>query len=193
VSRDAVVAGWGSSPKQAAVRGERHADVPCGGCVACCTSSQFVHVGPDEHDTLARIPVELLVPAPGLPAGHQVMGYGERGHCPMLVDGACSVYEHRPRTCRTYDCRVFRATGIEPDAARPAIIARAARWRFDHPTVDDQRLHDACRAAAALLAMRAEPLAPTRRAVAAIELHQLFLDATPEPAAVDAALAHRRR
>jgi hypothetical protein len=41
---------------QAAIRGERGSDVPCDGCTACCTSSQFIHVGPDETDTLARIP-----------------------------------------------------------------------------------------------------------------------------------------
>ena len=37
-------------------------DVPCNGCTACCRSSQFVHVGPDEADTLAHIPAELLFP-----------------------------------------------------------------------------------------------------------------------------------
>ena len=39
----------------AALRGERDADVPCAGCTACCTSSQFVHIGPDETDTIAHI------------------------------------------------------------------------------------------------------------------------------------------
>src|SRR4051794_27144353 len=79
-----------------ALRGERDADVPCDGCTACCTSSQFAHVGPDAAAALARIPAELLFPAPRRPEGHKVMGYDERGHCPMLVDGACSIYEHRP-------------------------------------------------------------------------------------------------
>ena len=96
-----------------ALRGERAADVPCAGCTACCTSSQFVHIEPDETDTLAHIPPELLFPAPLAPRGHVVLGYDERGHCPMLVDDQCSIYEHRPRTCRTYDCRVFPAAGIE--------------------------------------------------------------------------------
>ena len=52
---------------QAALRGERDADVPCDGCTACCTSSQFVHIAPDETDTLAHISSDLLFPAPGLP------------------------------------------------------------------------------------------------------------------------------
>src|SRR5437868_3481590 len=82
-----------------ALRGEHGSDVPCGACTACCTSSQFVHVEPDETDTLSRIPAELLFPAPRLPRGHMLMGYDERGHCPMLIEGKCSIYEHRPRTC----------------------------------------------------------------------------------------------
>ena len=127
----------------AALRGEGDAVVPCGACTACCTSSQFVHIAPDETDTLAHVPAELRFPAPGLPKGHVVLGYDERGHCPMLVDGACSIYEHRPRTCRTYDCRVFAASGIEPDASQPAIVERVQRWRF---TVDDEARWNAARA-----------------------------------------------
>lgn len=87
--------------------------MPCGDCTACCTSSQFIHIAPDETETLGHIPDELLFDAPGFPAGHVVLGYDENGHCPMLVDGACSIYAHRPRTCRTYDCRIFPATGID--------------------------------------------------------------------------------
>src|ERR1044072_724626 len=105
---------------QAALRGETDADVPCGDCSACCTSSQFVPIGPDETDTLAHIPAELLFPAPGRDKGVVLRPYDERAHCRMLVDGRCSIYEHRPRTCRTYDCRIFAATRPEGDAAAGA-------------------------------------------------------------------------
>ena len=54
---------------EAALRHEATAEVPCGGCTACCTSSQFIHVEPDETETLAHIPPELLFPAPGRPRG----------------------------------------------------------------------------------------------------------------------------
>ncbi len=118
--------------------------VPCDGCTACCTSSQFVHIEPDETDTLARVPAALRFPAPGLPRGHVVLGYDEQGRCPMLVDGACSIYEHRPRTCRTYDCRVFAATGVAPDSTQPAIAARVREWRFE---VDDEARWKAVHAA----------------------------------------------
>ena len=132
---------------RAAVRGERDAVVPCGECTACCTSSQFVHVGPDETAALARIPAELLFAAPGFPAGHVLMGYDERGHCPMLVDGLCTIYDDRPRTCRTYDCRIFAAADVVPDA--PAIAARVEQWQFSYADPDEQQAHEAVRAAAA--------------------------------------------
>jgi Fe-S-cluster containining protein len=158
----------------AALRGEADADVPCDGCTACCTSSQFVHIGPDETDTLAHIPAELLVPAPRRPAGHVVLGYDERGHCPMLQDGRCSIYEHRPRTCRTYDCRIFAATGLEVDAEHPgkaAIAERTRRWRFAFPAEEDRRRHAAVRAA--VRSVRATSV--TELAVRAVETHEEFL------------------
>ena len=169
---------------QAALRGERDADVPCDGCTACCTSSQFIHVGPDESEALAQIPAELLFPAPHRPPGHVLMGYDEQGRCPMLVGGACSIYEHRPRTCRTYDCRVFPAAGIEPDPdGQPAIAARVRRWRFDEGDDLDAVRHDAVRAAAAFVRANRElvpdrvlPATAAQHAVLAIALHGAFID-----------------
>jgi Fe-S-cluster containining protein len=156
---------------QRALDGAGDADVPCGTCTACCTSSQFVHVGPEEADTLAHIPAALLFPAPRLPDGHMVMGYDERGHCPMLVDGACSIYAHRPRTCRTYDCRVFAAADIEAEGE--AIADRARRWEFDHPDERDEVLHAAVRAAA--VHVRDRTGSATEQAVLAVRLHGDFL------------------
>jgi Fe-S-cluster containining protein len=156
---------------RAAIRGERESVVPCGGCTACCTSGQFVHVEPDEADALAHIPAALLFPAPGLPDGHVLLGYDERGHCPMLVDGACSIYAHRPRACRTYDCRVFAAAGVEPGGA---IGERARRWRFRFPTREDRQRYEAVRAAAASPAA-GRPANATEHAVQAVERHDRFL------------------
>jgi len=135
----------------AALRGESDADVPCNGCTACCTSSQFVHIMADETDTLAHIPTELVVRAPGLPIGNVVLGHDERGHCPMLIDGACSIYEHRPRACRTYDCRIFAATGLEvdrDDETKVDIARRVSRWTFDLSADADRSAHEAVLAAA---------------------------------------------
>jgi Fe-S-cluster containining protein len=155
----------------AAIAGERDADVACEGCTACCTSSQFVHIAPEERDALASIPSALLFPAPGLPKGHVLMGYDEHGCCPMLVDGACSIYDTRPRTCRTYDCRVFPAAGIEADDDKPLIAARARRWVFSHPMPADSADHDAVRAAAVALAavpVGERPTSQTETAVRAV-------------------------
>jgi uncharacterized protein len=162
------------SAMEAALRDEGAASVPCGGCTACCTSSQFVHIAPDETGTLAHIPPELLFPAPGRPKGHVLLGYDDNGHCPMLVDGRCSIYEHRPRTCRAYDCRIFAATGLEVDAEddRKAPVARQARrWRFTFPDDDDRRRREAVRAA--VRQVRATSV--TQLAVRAVERHEEFL------------------
>jgi Fe-S-cluster containining protein len=145
-----------------ALRGEQDADVPCGSCTACCRAAQFVHIGLDETDALAHVPAALLVAAPGRP-GSVVMGFDERGHCPMLGAVGCTIYAHRPRACRMYDCRVYAATGVEPDD--PGVAERVRRWRFTTATDDERAAQADLRAAAAA---RVE-LSPTRRAVRAIE------------------------
>jgi hypothetical protein len=195
---------------QGALRGERGSDVPCGGCTACCTSSQFIHIGPDETDTLSHIPAALLFPAPRLPRGHVVLGYDEHGHCPMLIDATCSIYEHRPRTCRTYDCRVFPAAGLGiDDGAKVLIDRQARRWQFSFPTHEQQNQHDAVQAAATFLRDHAGslpngavPTDATQLAVLAIELHDTFLRrddekghttvVDPEPEVIRVELIRRR-
>jgi Fe-S-cluster containining protein len=148
-------------------------EVPCGTCTACCTSGYFVHIEPDEVEALRRIPKALRFPAPGRPRGHVVLGYDERGHCPMLVDGACSIYEHRPRTCRAYDCRVFTATGLSPeDDGKPRIAERTRRWQFRHPSDDDRRLERAVRRAVAALAEAPEHRTAARSDLALLALRE---------------------
>lgn len=123
-----------------ALTGDADMEVPCGDCVACCASSQFVLIEPGDTAARAAIPAEVLVPAPGL-AGHLLMGHDERGRCPMLVDGACSIYEARPRTCRTYDCRVFTASAVRPED-QPDIAAAAARFELTGEPELRQRIVD---------------------------------------------------
>ncbi len=163
-------------------------DVACGTCTACCRSHQFVLIEPDETDTIAHLPAELLFPAPRSP-GYLLLGYDQHGQCPMLSTDGCSVYEHRPRTCRTYDCRVFPAAGLVAD--QPAVAERAARWQFDHPTPHDHAAHAAVRAAASFVADHpdvlpngAPPPGSTPHAVLAVRLSDLFVDAVPTPQAV---------
>jgi Fe-S-cluster containining protein len=162
---------------------EKGADVPCGECNACCRSYYFIPIRPEETEALARIPGELLVAAPGLPAGHVVLGYDEKGHCPMLIDDQCSIYEHRPLTCRSYDCRIFPAAGmVAGDEGKASITQRIRRWKFSCPTPRDRNQHAAVQAAAKFLRERADgfpagviPSNNTQMAILAIKVYDVFL------------------
>ena len=154
--------------------------VPCGDCKACCTSSYFIHIGPDETDTLAKIPQEFLFAAPGLPQGHVVLGYDKNGHCPLFINNECSIYNDRPRTCRNYDCRIFTATGLSSD--KPLIDRQAERWRFAFRTIQDREHFLALQAAAKFLREHAEffpagffPHNSTQQASVALKVYKVFL------------------
>jgi Fe-S-cluster containining protein len=157
-------------------------DVPCGECNACCRSSYFIHFQPGETETLSHIPSELLFAAPGLPKGNVLMGYDDSGCCPMLADDTCSIYEHRPVTCRTYDCRVFPATGIDVNEKDKTLVSQQARrWKFDYPTEQDRAEHLAAVAAARFLSEHSEcftddqPVNSTQFALFSIKVIEIFL------------------
>lgn len=165
-----------------ALAGQGESNVPCGSCTACCVSSQFIHIEPDEVETLERIPRQLLFSAPGLRKGHRLLGYDTNGHCPMFVEGRCSIYEHRPRTCRTYDCRLFVAAGVESQIDKPLVKEHVARWQFEFEDDRERAEFEALKAAAAFLTKhRAElprlSMAPsaTEVAVLALQLYELFI------------------
>ena len=113
-----------------------------------------------------------------------MMRYLEDGTCPMLDSGRCSIYRHRPQTCRDYDCRIFAAAGIDAGAADKAVINRRVHaWRFTYPTDADWLAHRAVRAAASFIQTKktrfpggAAPTAPTGIAVLAIKSCSVFLD-----------------
>jgi len=167
---------------------ENGADVPCGECNACCRSSYFIHIRPEETQTLARIPREFLFAAPGLPEGHVLLGYDENGHCPMLIDNKCSIYAHRPLTCRTYDCRIFPAAGLAAgDDDKALITQQIRRWQFSFPTKLDHHQQAAVQAAARFLRERAEcfpagvvPSNSTQLAILAIKVYDVFLKYSDE-------------
>lgn len=126
-------------------------DVPCGMCTACCRSSLFIHIGANETQTLARIPGELLFPAPGRP-NDKVMGFDENGQCPMFQKNECSIYEHRPLTCRQFDCRVFAITELKLTGENKSLINRQiGRWKFAFPAQEDTIKHLAVQAASQFL------------------------------------------
>ncbi len=174
---------WLALTRRAQLQRTEGAEVPCGGCTGCCRASYFIHIRPEETGALRRIPKRLLFRAPGLPAGHLLMGYNAQGECPMLRDGKCAIYEDRPQTCRDFDCRVFAATGITLDADGPqaGIAERARRWRFELEGAEARASFSAVQAAAAFLQERealfppdALPRNPAQLAALAIRVHELF-------------------
>lgn len=155
--------------------------VPCGECTACCRSSYFIHIKPDEKRTLARIPAELQFSAPGLPAGTVLLGYDENGKCPMLIDDKCSIYEHRPLTCRSYDCRIFPAAGIAAIDDKALITRQIQRWKFDYLTIYDRNQKAAIHEAAVFLQTHRKdfpaefvPRNITQLAILAITVYDVF-------------------
>ena len=176
------------SDTRTALKNDAETDVPCGECTACCTSSYFIHIKSSETDTLSHIPDELLFPAPGMPEGNVLMGYDEQGHCPMLKDGACSIYQHRPSTCRSYDCRIFPATGIQISDKDKVLIARQAeRWEFNFSETEEIKEHKAVEKAASFLTNKSKlfppdelPGNPTQLAILAIKVFHVFRDEDAE-------------
>jgi Fe-S-cluster containining protein len=165
-----------------AIRAAQPSDVPCGDCNACCRSSYFIEVKPNDAQARQRIPAALLFDAPGAPAGYQLLGYDESGRCPMLETSGCSIYADRPLTCRTYDCRIFAATGIAEAAAEKAdVTARARRWRFSYQDAESEQRHQSLRLGARLLLelrqqdeARRLPRNATQMAMLAVQLQEHF-------------------
>ena len=175
------------------------ADVPCGECNACCRAGYFIHVADAEHQTRQSIPTELIFPAPGQGGKQWVMGFDTTGACPMLQNNSCSIYTHRPQTCRDYDCRLFSAAGIsisqfEEGDAKAGVDRQVKRWRFSYSHPQDQQKHEAIKAAAAFLARHRqqldtlEPTTATGLALASLHIYKLFLSddiSTPATPALD--------
>jgi Fe-S-cluster containining protein len=170
--------------------------VPCGVCTACCRSSMFIHINPEETQTIPRIPRALLFDAPGLPEGHLVMGYNDKGHCPILVDNKCSIYEYRPQTCRSYDCRVFAATGVAVDQDQPDIAHRVNAWVFNYESEESRQEHRTLKQAAAFLQKNGHlfppgtlPTRPAQIAALAVMIYRIFSTNTNDAAKPDAEIA----
>lgn len=164
------------------LQGRAEADVPCQDCIGCCSSSYFIHVGPEDTEALAVIPRLLLRQARGS-EGH-LMGFDRKGYCPMMREGRCDIYPRRPRTCRTYDCRLFAAAGIlAGDDSKRRINERIRRWRFSYARPEDLHAHEAIRAMADFLDEHKKSLGeeivtdhPTHIAMRALRLHGLMQD-----------------
>ena len=167
---------------RASLAGGAGMDVACGDCVGCCTSSYYIKVRAHERRALARIGEDHLEPE-AAPDGSRFMGFRDDGHCRMFVAGGCSIYADRPETCRTYDCRVYAAAGMDAGDGRAMINARIAGWRFEFADERDRREHAAVQAAARYLCQHPVrfpsgrvPSRPAEIAVLAVKIYTVFLD-----------------
>jgi len=157
-------------------------NVPCGECTACCTSSYFIHIKPHETKTIAKIPKDLMFPAPGLSKGNVLLGFNEKGHCPMFIDNKCLIYDSRPETCRSYDCRIFTATGLQIDDDKVLISQQARKWKFHFNGKDALKNYHAVQAAAKFINKHASafphgfiPSNTPQKAMIAIKTYEVFL------------------
>jgi len=168
---------------RAALAGNAGVDVACGDCVGCCTSSYFIKVRAHEAAAIASIGADNLRPVPGASNGSLLMGFDEQGHCFMFENGRCSIYATRPETCRTYDCRVYTAAGMNAGPDKSVINERIASWKFEYPSLRDHEEHRAVTAAANFLRQHPVrfpggrvPSRPSEIAVLAVKSYQVFLD-----------------
>jgi hypothetical protein len=82
--------------------------VPCGGCTECCYH-KHVEVYPNQErpEDLPHLSYE----ADSESASGWRLRTRADGACIHLGEHGCTVYEHRPRACRRYDCRVWSWLG----------------------------------------------------------------------------------
>ena len=100
------------------------ADVPCNGCTACCRE-QMVTLDPKLGDDLEVLSQHFAL-------GHMlILESTENGDCVYLDDGGCSVWEHRPAMCRTFDCRKHFQSFTRPERRRMVKAGIASRDVFE--------------------------------------------------------------
>jgi len=180
---------------RAALAGSSGMDVACGDCVGCCTSSYFIKVRAHETAAIGHIGADNLRPVPAAGNGDLLMGFDAQGHCFMFANGGCSIYQHRPETCRTYDCRVFTAAGMNAGPDKSVINGRIASWQFDYPSSHDSQEHRAVTAAANFIRQHPirfpggrVPSRPSEIAVLAVKSYKVFMDKPGSDAEISAAI-----
>lgn len=175
----------------ALLRGDGEAEVPCGTCTGCCTSSYYIRIRPKDRPAVTGFARPYLLTPPGIAPGDALMGWREDGTCPALEQGRCRIYAQRPMTCRDYDCRVFAAAGVLAGDERRAVInQRIKAWRFSHAGEEARRAHQAVLAASTFIQKHGDwfpactaPTSPTGIAVMALKTYKVFLaaDTATEP------------
>jgi Fe-S-cluster containining protein len=80
--------------------------VPCGGCSACC---YYDGIPVDKKRDRRRLPYLFTERDAD---GGLVLQRRADGACAHLGAQGCTVYDHRPSACRSFDCRAFAAMGL---------------------------------------------------------------------------------
>jgi hypothetical protein len=99
--------------------GGASAVVDCGTCTMCCRELQHIEL----------TSVELASPVLRHD-GKYLLRQSDRS-CTHLIDGHCEVYDQRPRSCRTFDCRALAVAMCKAQSA-PG-VTRAAYSRVAPP------------------------------------------------------------
>ena len=75
-------------------------NVPCGDCNRCCSLSP--HLSSEEFESGKYIYTFLKIPN----ENHPVVAIPRNSlGCIYLINGKCSIYDDRPKSCRQFDCR----------------------------------------------------------------------------------------
>lgn len=108
--------------------------VPCGDCSACCRAFANIPLGTLDDASLYRTRDHH---------GAVVLERHDDGSCIYLVNNQCSIYDRRPHTCRTFDCRIFyplttkEATSFGGKTVRDLHHVAHQRFRMDLKEPDD--------------------------------------------------------
>ena len=85
-------------------------DVPCGTCTKCCeVLTPFLT--PEEVSSglyplsLIQPDKKMLLENPNVGPLVAMFKKSPTGGCSMFIDGKCSIYDIRPKSCRQFDCR----------------------------------------------------------------------------------------
>lgn len=103
----------------------------CGGCTACC------HQRVEIFDTESPVNLKHLdvISDPDGPPGARKLRQNDDSSCVHLGEHGCTVYEHRPKACRAYDCRLYAFYGFRIDHEHGG---PEPRWRFGTDTKEDK-------------------------------------------------------
>lgn len=79
-------------------------NVDCSGCNSqCCRHYEVFCEKGDDPSLFTGISKET---------GEPILPRNEDGSCSHLTENGCGIYDRRPKTCRSYDCRPYAIAGV---------------------------------------------------------------------------------